>query len=73
MGRVFPAALQWAKEAGLDRAISVTDAFVINRITITFTASLKCSMRLHERAQYSLLKDACDCLDFEQARSAACS
>jgi len=48
MGRVFPAALRQAKEAGLDRVISVTDAFVIDRITITFYSFPK---RLNEIAR----------------------
>ena len=48
IGRVFPAALQRAKEAGLDRVISVTDAFVIDRITITFYSFPK---RLNEIAR----------------------
>ena len=48
MGRVFPAALRQAKEADLNRVISVTDAFVIDRITITFYSFPK---RLNEIAR----------------------
>jgi hypothetical protein len=58
IGRVFPAALQRTKEAGLDRLISVTDVFVIDRITTACYSllSLSGSMRLHERAQSNSLR-----------------